>query len=103
MFDEVINHMTEDELRNYTKHQSEIVEASLQLNQANQELMHFWKQIVTYMEYQHDCLLKRNNRLSELRGLEKELEQKYDEFIPKPVYGCVMEGDPFEEGKCTTE
>ena len=36
MFDEVINHMTEDELRNYVKHQTEFVEASQQLNHANQ-------------------------------------------------------------------
>lgn len=87
MVDEVINHMTDDELRNYVKHQSEFVQSSMQLNHANQELVHFWKQIVISMEYQHDSLLKRNNRLAELRGLEKELEQKYDEFIPKPMCG----------------
>ena len=90
MYDEVINHMTEDELRNYVKHQSEFVEASQQLNQANQELIHFWKQIVISMEYYHDCLLKRNNRLSELRGVEKELEQKYNEFIPKTMCSCEV-------------
>lgn len=88
MYDEVINHMNEDELRNYVKHQSEFVEASQQLNQANQELVHFWKQIVISMEYQQDSLLKRNNRLQELRGVEKELEQKYDEFVPKPMCSC---------------
>ena len=87
MYDEVINHMTEDELRNYVKHQSEFVNSSLQLNRANQELVCAWEQIVTSMEYQHDSLLKRNNRLDELRGIEKELEQKYDEFIPKPMCG----------------
>ena len=90
MYDEVINHMTVDDLRNYVKHQTEFVEASQQLNHANQELVHFWKQIVISMEYQQDCLLKRNNRLDELRGLEKELEQKYDEFIPKPVCDCEV-------------
>ena len=90
MYDEVINHMTEDELRNYVKHQEEFVEASQKLNYANQELVHFWKQIVTSMEYQQDCLLNRNNRLDELRSLEKELEQKYDEFIPKPMCGCEV-------------
>ena len=90
MYDEVINHMTEDELRNYVKHQSKFVESSQQLNQANQELVHFWKQIVISMEYYHDCLLKRNNRLSELRGVEKELEQKYNEFIPKTMCGCEV-------------
>lgn len=91
MYDDVINHMTVDELRNYAKHQTEFVEASQQLNSANQELVHFWKQIVTSMEYQQDCLLKRNNRLDELRGLEKELEQKYDEFIPKPMCSCEVD------------
>ena len=90
MFDEVINHMTVDELRNYVKHQEEFVEASQQLNHANQELVHSWKQIVISMEYHQDCLLKRNNRLDELRGLEKELEQKYDEFIPKPMCCCEV-------------
>ncbi len=85
MFDEVINHMTEDELRNYVKHQTEFVNSSLQLNQSNQELVHAWKQIAISMEYYQDCLLKRNNRLDELRRVEKELEQKYDEFIPKPM------------------
>ena len=88
MVDEVINHMTEDELRNYVKHQSEFVQSSMQLNQANQELIHFWKQIVVSMEYQQDSLLRRNNRLDELRGLEKELEQKYNEFVPKPMCSC---------------
>lgn len=90
MYDEVINHMTEDELRNYVKHQNRVVEASQNLNHANQELVHFWKQIVISSEYQHDCLLNRNNRLQELRGIEKELEQKYDEFIPKPMFGCEV-------------
>lgn len=88
MYDEIINHMTVDELRNYVKHQSEVVTSGLQLNQANQELVHFWKQIVISMEYQQDSLLKRNNRLQELRGVEKELEQKYDEFVPKPMCSC---------------
>ena len=88
MFDEVINHMTEDELRNYVKHQSEFVNSSSQLNLANQELVHVWKQVVISTEYQQDCLLKRNNRLDELRRVEKELEQKYDEFIPKPMCSC---------------
>ena len=89
MVNEVINHMTVDELRNYVKYQDEFVQASQQLNQANQELTHFWKQLVISMEYQQDCLLKRNNRLQELRGIEKELEQKYDEFIPKSM--CCYE------------
>lgn len=88
MYDEVINHMTEDELRNYVKHQEEFVDASQTLNHANQELIHSWKQIVVSMEYQQDSLLRRNNRLAELRGLEKELEQKYDEFVPKPMCSC---------------
>ena len=87
MVNEVINHMTEDELRNYVKHQDKFIESSLQLNRANQELVYAWKQIVISMEYQHDSLLKRNNRLDELRGIEKELEQKYDEFIPRPMCG----------------
>ncbi len=85
MYDEVINHMTEDELRNYVKHQSEFVNSILQLNRSNQELVHAWKQIAISIEYQQDCLLKRNNKLYELRRVEKELEQKYDEFIPKPM------------------
>lgn len=87
MYDEVINHMTEDELRNYVKHQSKLIDASQKLNQANQELTHFWNQIVISTEYQHDCLLQRNARRCELSGIEKELEQKYDEFIPKPMCG----------------
>jgi uncharacterized protein YacL (UPF0231 family) len=91
MYDQVINHMTEDELRNYVKHQKEFVTAAQQLNLANQELVHIWKQIVISMEYQQDSLLKRNNRLQELRGVEKELEQKYDEFIPKPMCGCEVD------------
>ena len=91
MYDEVINHMTEDELRNYVVHQHRFIDASQQLNRANQELAHFWKQIVVSTEYYYDSLLNRNNRLSELRGIEKELEQKYDEFIPKPMCSCVKE------------
>ena len=91
MVNEVINHMTEDELRNYIVHQHRFVESSQQLNHANQELAHYWKQIVISMEYYHDSVLNRNNRLSELRGIEKELEQKYGEFIPKPVCDCVKE------------
>lgn len=88
MYNEVINHMTVDELRNYVKHQEEFVEVLQRLNHANQELIHFWQQIVTSMEYQQSCLLDRNDRLDKLRSLEKELEQKYDEFIPKPMCSC---------------
>lgn len=84
---EVINHMTEDELRNYVKHQDKFVNASQELNRANQDLVYCWRQLVISMEHQQDSLLNRNNRLNELRGLEKELEQKYDEFILTPVCG----------------
>lgn len=82
MRNEVINHMAEDELRNYVKHQDKLVNASLEVNSANQDLVYAWRQLVIAMEHQQDSLLDRNNRLNELRGLEKELEQKYDEFKP---------------------
>lgn len=89
MLYEIINHMDEDELRNYVKHQDEVIKASQSLNMANQELINVWRQVVISMEHQNDCLLKRNNRLDELRGVERELEQKYDKFIQKPTSSFI--------------
>ena len=89
MFDEVINHMNEDELRNYVKHQDKVVKASQSLNMANQELINVWRQVVISMEHQHDCLFKRNNRLDELRGVERELKEKYAEFTSKPTCSFI--------------
>lgn len=86
---EIINHMNEDELRNYVKHQDEVIKASQSLNMANQELINVWRQVVISMEHQHDCLLKRNNRVDELCGVERELKQKYDEFISKPTSSFI--------------
>lgn len=89
MLYEIINHMDEDELRNYVKHQDEVIKASQSLNMADQELINAWRQIAISMEYQHDSLFKRNNRLDELHAVERELKQKYDEFIPKPTSSFI--------------
>lgn len=88
LYDEIINHMTEDELRNYVHHQTEVLEASDQLSLACHELADNWKHVVQALEYHQDCWKKRSNRLSTLRNVEKDLEQKYQEFIPKPILYC---------------
>lgn len=85
---EIINHMTDDELRNYVRHQDEFIEVSDQLNLAYCDLVNRWENVVQYMEYSQDCWKRSNNRLSTLRNVEKDLEQKYQEFIPKPICYC---------------
>ena len=87
MYDEIINHMTVDELRNYVRHGIDLTESVEQLWIAHRELSNSWKQIVINQEYCYDCYTKRNNCLTDLRRLEDELEQKYQEYIPRPVCG----------------
>lgn len=85
LYDEVFYHMTEDELRNYVKHQGEFVSASDQLNLAYRELADGWKHVVQYMEYSQDCWKKCNNRLSKLHDVEENLNRKYAEYTPRPM------------------
>lgn len=85
MINEILNHMTEDELQNWGHHMMDALEASHQLCFAQQELLEAWRRMVNNLEFQSESLMKRNNRMDELRVIEDKMYEKYEQYLPRPV------------------
>ena len=84
MEQEILNHMDADELRNYAAHCEMVTDACTDLNTANRELVRDYRQLVIDMEHQQDVLLARNAKMVKLATIERELRDKYAEYLPRP-------------------
>ena len=92
MINEILNHMTVEELRNYAFHCQELLEAEDQLNFSQQQLLRDWRQVINDTEFQHDSLTKRNSRFERFKKIEDKMYEKYNQYIPRPV--CDSMGTP---------
>lgn len=90
---QIIRHMDVDELRNYAVHLSEILDAHGQLSHAQDEIILAMQGLSNAQKYKEDSLLRLNARRDCYREFEKEMEHKYDEYIPRPVCDtdCAIE------------
>lgn len=82
LVNEVINHMDADELRNYISHCKDVIGVNERLTMAQTGLLRTYRQIVDDIEFADDALRARNNVYNDLSRLERELEEKYQEFMP---------------------
>lgn len=80
--EEIINHMNVDELRNYAVHLSEILDAHGTLSYAQDEIILAMQGLLNARNYKEDSLLRLNARRDCYREFEKEMEHKYDEYMP---------------------
>ena len=89
MGNEIINHMTANELRNYCCKVRDYAERACQARYASQEVVHACKQMINNMEYERDAVNAFKESQARLRRYEDELCKEYDEYLPKPV--CTVE------------
>ena len=82
---QIIHHMEVDELRNYAVHLSEILDAHGQLSHAQGEIILAMQGLVNARNYKEESLNRLNARRDCYREFEKEMEQKYGEYMPRPV------------------
>ena len=82
---QIIHQMNIDELRNYTVHLSEILDAHGQLSNAQGEIILAMQGLVNARNYKEESLNRLNARRDCYREFEKEMEQKYGEYMPRPV------------------
>ena len=92
MINEILEHMTPDELRNYAVHCQELLEAEDQLNFAQQQLLKDWRQMINDTEFQRDSVAKRNSRFERFKRIEDKMYEKYNQYLPRPV--CDSMGTP---------
>ena len=86
---EIINHMNEDELRNYVFHCERLTKATEQLSTARMEVIQSLKQVIINIEYENDSLISRNCMIDGMKALEDALESKYSQYLPRPMCGCT--------------
>lgn len=101
---EIINHMDADELRNHICIMQDADLAREQVVFAQDELIEILQRSYNAQNYKHNALISWQSRMSSLRRVEEELEQKYSEFMPRPVCNTKEETNHEEaeaSGNCS--
>lgn len=88
---EIINHMDADELRNYICIMQDADLARGQVVFAQNELIETLQRNYNAQNYKHDALISWQSQMSRLRRAEEKLEEKYSEFMPRPVCDAKAE------------
>lgn len=83
--DEVINQMDLDELRNYVCHVQNLEDAHGQLMFAQGELIELLQRLYNAQQYKEEQYIKHDVALGRVRQFERDMEQKYDKYMPRPV------------------
>ena len=85
IFYDVLNHMEADDLRNLVCHLLEVEEARTQLTAAQEEAIEYLRILHQNDQYRMDCRRRLDDDVRRLKNMERDLEQKYDEFMPRPT------------------
>ena len=88
---EIINHMDVEELRNYAATQRDMLDVYGELIFAHDNLIHQWDNLYRAFEHKEDVLESLNARKGKMRMITNALQNKYKEYLQKPV-----EEDPAE-------
>lgn len=88
---EVINHMDVDELRNYVCHVQNLEDAHGDLMFAQGEMIELLQQLYNAQKYKDEQRIKNDVTLGRVRQFERDMEKKYDKYIPRPVCGDGLE------------
>ena len=82
---EVLNHMTADELRAYTVHVQKLEDAHGMVMFAQGEIIDLLQRLYNAQNYKDEQRIKHDVKLGMVRRYEREMEQKYDEYMPRPT------------------
>lgn len=84
---DVINHMDMDELRNYLGHVQRVEEAHGDWMHAQGEMIDLLQRLYNAQNYKEEQRIRHDAALFRLRQTERNLEQEYEEYMPRPVCG----------------
>ena len=82
---EVINHMDVDELRNYVCHVQNLEDAHGDLMFAQGEIIELLQRLYNAQNYKDEQRIKHDVTLGRVRQFERDMVQKYDKYMPRPV------------------
>lgn len=85
IYHEVLNHMEADELRNLVRHLLNVVEAKEKLTFAQADVIGSLEALYRDRERMESCRINLDCKMGSLRNMQNILEQKYDEFMPRPT------------------
>ena len=91
LYDYCLNHMTEDELRNYAHHMNEIEDDYGNLVHACNEEIDLLRHLYNERGYHQDALNRLNLTRTQFIEFENEMREKYKEYYPHPVCECNTE------------
>ena len=77
IYKEVLNEMTEDELRNYVCHLGELNESLESLSNAKGEVIEVFNTLCNSREHMYTCMINFRKKRDDLRKIESELENRY--------------------------
>ena len=90
LYDCYINHMDEDELRNYAHHQNEIEERYGELVYEKNEMIELLQRLYNTQQSMYERLIKLNLCRDGFCGVENEIRGKYEQYTEKPVCDISM-------------
>ena len=85
LYDCILNEMNVDELRNYAHHMNEVDERRGHLVFSQNEVIDAYKRLVSCEQLRVETLRALNREQDELGLFAREMEQKYDYAMPRPV------------------
>lgn len=91
IYSEVLNRMEADDLRNLVCCLCEVEGARIQLTEAQEDTIEYLRLLHQNDQYRMDCRRRLDDEVRRLRNMERDLEQKYEEFMPRPQ--MPMEGE----------
>ena len=100
LYDCILNEMNVDELRNYAHHMNEVDEWRGQLVFSQSEVIDAYKRLVSCEQYRVESLRALNREQDECGLFAREMEQKYDYAMPRPVCNsCTGKTEPPKENE----
>jgi uncharacterized coiled-coil protein SlyX len=79
------------DLRNLVCHLLEVEEARIELIAAQEDAIEYLRLLHQNDQYRMDCRRRLDDIVRRLKNMEQDLEQNYEEFMPRPQ--MPMEGD----------
>lgn len=85
IYPEVLNHMEADDLRNLVCHLLEVEEARKQLTAWQEDAIEYLRRLHQNDQYRMDSIRCIDDAVRRLKNVERDLEEKYEEFMPRPT------------------
>ena len=85
IYDVILNHMTEDELRNYISRMFDVQQADQELIYAECAVIEDLQHLSNDRAHEKECFIRFNRERDWLADLDKQMHEKYKSFLQEPV------------------